>query len=133
MSTRYVEPGETRFRKEVGEGGELLRIPYRRSWFVLLFLPVWLTGWTIGGVAAFVELLRTGEPFLAVWLIGWLLGELYASFELGNQLAGSKTVRVVGGDLELSSGFGPFRRTRRYRAAHIQRLRSDSSWGLTVR
>jgi hypothetical protein len=102
---------------------EQIRIPVKRQWFILLFVPFWLLFWTFGGIAAASDFVRTGEPFLAFWLCGWVAGELFAIVLLGDQIAGSETIRTIGRDLEISGGFGPVRRTRLYRGDQIANLR----------
>ncbi|HZE69193.1 MAG TPA: hypothetical protein VE135_06655 [Pyrinomonadaceae bacterium] len=60
--------------------GITVRIKTKKNWFMLLFLPVWLTGWTFGGIAAITGLV-TGQspgPILLVWLCGWAVGETLA-------------------------------------------------------
>jgi hypothetical protein len=59
----------------------IVHIKPRKHIFLLLFLPVWLTGWTFGGIAAMAAVAR-GESqggFLILWLCGWLVGEIFAS------------------------------------------------------
>jgi hypothetical protein len=65
--------------------------------FVFLFLLIWLTLWTFGGVAAITELLRS--------------------------LAGEDTVSVQLSGIELERRAGPFRRTRIFDRAKIRRVR----------
>jgi hypothetical protein len=64
---------------------------------VFLFLLIWLTLWTFGGVAAITELLRS--------------------------LAGEDTVSVQMSGVELQRRAGPFRRTRTFDRAKIRRVR----------
>jgi hypothetical protein len=120
----YVEPRGARHKVEIGIGGEQLRIPIRREWFVLAFLPFWLAGWTVGGIAAMRALAEHFEPFLLFWLGGWAVGWLFAAGTLAAQLAGAEIVRADGRDLEVSMGVGPLRRTWRYRGDAIRNLTS---------
>lgn len=49
-------------------------------YFIILFLGVWLCGWSFGLVSA-VKTLFTGEGprlFMAVWLAGWATGGIFA-------------------------------------------------------
>lgn len=65
--------------------------------FVFLFLLIWLTLWTVGGIAAITELLRS--------------------------LAGQDTVSVQLSGVELERRAGPFRRTRKFDRVNIRRVR----------
>jgi len=63
---------------------------------LLLFLLAWVSLWTVGGIAAFGELLR-------------LLG-------------GVDRISVEGGDLRVQRGFGPFQRDRFLRRDSVRRV-----------
>ena len=100
MAGRYEAVREPRFEIEQGLGGLRIRVPARRNLFALAFLPVWLLGWTFGGIMAFGEFLRTGEPFLAIWLCGWAAGEVGAFLTIAWMVAGAELIEVSGGDLK---------------------------------
>jgi hypothetical protein len=57
--------------------GITVTIKADKRWRILIFLTVWLSGWTIGGVAAVYALLThvNPDPFLIFWLCGWIVGE----------------------------------------------------------
>jgi hypothetical protein len=122
MQSRYIEPEASRFRREIVEGIEQIRIPMRRNWFVLLFIGFWICGWTVGGIAAMTEVAKNPEAFLIFWLGAWALGWIFAAATIASQIGGSEIIRVVGGDLEISDGVGTLRRRRLYRGDHIRRL-----------
>ena len=65
--------------------------------FVFLFLLVWTTFWTIGGIAALTTLLR--------------------------HLAGEDRLQLVPAGIELTRRAGPFRRVRTIDRGHIRRIR----------
>ena len=65
--------------------------------FVFLFLLIWLTLWTFGGIAAITELLRS--------------------------LAGEDLVSVQSSGVELARRAGPFRRVRTFERSRIRRVR----------
>ena len=119
----YVEPRKARHRVEIVDGKEQLTIPFRRNWFALLFLPLWLCGWALGEVFAITEISRTFHPFLAVWLFGWTIGGAFAFATWAAQFGGER-LRVVNRDLEVSAGVGAVRRTWRYRGKAIENLRA---------
>jgi hypothetical protein len=122
MAKRYEAAKAPRFEIERGVGGERIRVPARRNWPAMLFLPVWLIGWTIGGIAAIVELLRTGEPFLALWLVGWAVGWLGAAGVVAWMGWGAEILRVSGGDLELGESLFGWTRARLYRGGDVRNL-----------
>ncbi|PXA97788.1 hypothetical protein DMC47_12040 [Nostoc sp. 3335mG] len=103
--------------------GERIEIPARRNWFVLIFLCIWLTGWTAGGVGALYHLIQTGELLLAVWLVAWAAGWLFASATILWQLAGCEVIAVAHGNLSLQLRAGPLACTRCFRGQEIERLR----------
>ena len=135
IGTRYVEPRSSRCIREHVDGVEQIRIPTRRNWFVLLFLCFWICGWTAGGIAAMYQVGRNFDWFLIFWLGGWAVGWLFAAFTISSQIAGSEIIRVIGRDLEISSGTGPLRRRRLYRGDDIRNLTSSdpNPWGMPWR
>jgi len=117
------------------DGVERLRIPYRKQWFVMLFLPFWLTLWTFGGIAAMSTLFTHFEPFLIVWLCLWAVGWAFAASQLIGQF-GAERVSAPNGDLEIRGGLGPLSRTWRYRGGTIRNLQADAPqdlWGNGMR
>ena len=68
--------------------------------FVYVFLVVWVTFWTFGGLAAWYQFLRA--------------------------IAGSDRVSVSGSALEVTRRAGPFRRRRRFERAELRRIRLRS-------
>lgn len=61
-------------------GGIIARIRTRKHVFLLIFLPIWLTGWTFGGISAITAIVKgTNETgFMIMWLCGWFFGEMFA-------------------------------------------------------
>ncbi len=82
---------------EPSEGGYIVRIPIRRQVFAMLFLPVWLVGWSFGEVFAARQVLGSalplaGNAFLLVWLAGWTLGGAFAWSTFLWQVAGREAL-----------------------------------------
>jgi len=76
-----VQPSET--RSSVSEEAEGVRISIPSKWSgVIVFLGVWLTFWTIGGVSAARSLQRHFNLFLCFWLAGWTVGELAVTYAI---------------------------------------------------
>jgi hypothetical protein len=73
--------------------------------------------WIAGGAAGFVFL------FLLVWVTLWTFGGIAAINELLRSLAGKDTVSVTLSGVELQRRAGPFRRTRAFDRAKIRRVR----------
>ncbi|HEX5833997.1 MAG TPA: hypothetical protein VFY34_09090 [Pyrinomonadaceae bacterium] len=71
---------EHRVRITREPAGITAQVKARRHAFLTIFLPIWLTLWTIGGIVAITTVI-TGtdrQPFLLLWLAGWLIGETMA-------------------------------------------------------
>ena len=84
------------------QNGITVCIKTRKNYFALIFFPIWLTGWTVGGFAAISAVLSGANDtgFLFVWLCGWLVGEVFAiSTWLWNAL-GQEVVAITGGSFE---------------------------------
>jgi hypothetical protein len=78
------------FSARADAGRRTLHITYRRQGMgcMVLFLGVWLAGWTAGGAFALWEMLRNWEPFLLVWLCFWFVGEVAVGCFLAWNLCG---------------------------------------------
>ncbi|GLS19895.1 hypothetical protein GCM10007874_29120 [Labrys miyagiensis] len=128
MSLQYEEIKAPRFRTETVDGYDQIIVPPQRNAFVMLFLLVWLCGWTIGGATAMHNLLsRPFQPFLAFWLCGWLLGEGFVLVSLGWMSTGAEILRSVGSDLEVSYCMLGFTRSKLYRGTAISDLSASAS------
>lgn len=118
----YVALGTPRFSILPTVEGKAPVIPSARNILIVLFLSLWLGGWTFGGIGAMAALVETGEPFLAFWLCGWASGWLMASFILSRMLTGRQRLRVIGGDLEVETVMLGYSRRALYRARDIRGL-----------
>ncbi len=127
MAKTYEKPKPPRFRIEQGPWGERIRIRARHRVFALPFLILWISLWTLGGIAAFVEFARTGEPFLATWLIIWALSWLVVALIIAWMITGSEILRVSTGDLEIGHSLLGWMRVRTYRGAEIGHLSASES------
>ncbi|HEY5723541.1 MAG TPA: hypothetical protein VIT45_14595 [Allosphingosinicella sp.] len=127
MAGRYEELKSPRFSVEPASGGELIRIPARRNWFLLLFVTLWLAVWTIGGLGTGAAVLREFNFAILISLAFWLLGVLFAATIISWQLVGVEFLRVVGGDLEIGYSFPGFQRSRLYRGGDIRSLAAAAS------
>jgi hypothetical protein len=105
--------------------GDRLIVRFRptRSWSLLIFLVVWLTGWTVGGIAAIGELLNVdwrGRLFLLLWLCGWAFGESFVAGVIAWQLFGRELLIVTPQQIELRKEVGRFARTKLYDVALVR-------------
>ncbi|MFT4250930.1 MAG: hypothetical protein QM608_00390 [Caulobacter sp.] len=122
---KYEAAGKARFEID-RDDGQTIRIRASRQIFPLLFLPVWLVGWTAGGIAAIHQLLTEFEPFIAFWLCAWVLGWAFAAVTFAWMIGGVETLRVVQGDLEAAMICGPWSRRKLYQGALVRALRPSS-------
>jgi len=122
MAIRYQPLGKERFQIEKTFDGELIKVRARRQIFPMLFLPIWLAGWTAGGVAAITQVIQHFEPFLVFWLCGWAVGWVAVSGTLVWMFTGAETVKVVHDDLEVTHLALGFKRTWLYQGNMIRAL-----------
>lgn len=120
---RYEPIAEPRFKVERAGPGEQIRVKARRQIWPMLFLPVWLTGWTAGGIAAIYAAIQDFDPFLIVWLCFWAIGWVSVAGILVWMFTGSETVRVVGSDLEIAHHALGLTRRWLYDGARVRNLR----------
>ncbi len=137
---RFEPISNARHRTELVQGIEWTAVRARKNWFALPFLCFWLTGWTLGGGAAFYALFigETGERlFLALWLVGWAFGWVFAAGSILWQVGGRSMVAVAEGALIHAWRMPFLSREKRYDMAQIRNLRSgDTSslfgWGRSM-
>lgn len=133
------------FHAHLDPAGRTLEIVYRRRGMgcLVLFLAVWLTGWTFGGAFAIRQLLTDWQPFLLVWLTGWVVGEALVAFALSWLLFGRTVITLDAHELRVEKLlFGHARRwsERREDVRAVRQVQdggqgedSFPSWGLKVK
>ena len=97
----------------------------------MIFLPIWLTFWTIGGIAAFTAFITGAnrEPFLMFWLAGWLVGETMAAVILLWTAFGEELITVQNGLFTYQRhvfGIGP---KRQYQVQELFNVRASGYFG----
>ena len=126
MDQGYEAIRPPRFIVETVDGRERIRIKAQRSIFAMLFLPFWLTGWTVGGIAAITQLMQRFDLFLLIWLCCWALGWIAATVVLAWMFFGSEILTVTGSDLEIRRSIPGWSRRKLYRGSEIRGLRASA-------
>lgn len=75
-----------------------------------VFLLIWLSGWTIGGIVSVLSLVNgRGHPLLVLWLCGWAAGEVFVAWHLYNMFRAPtpESVRLEADALSYDPGCGP--------------------------
>ena len=119
------------YRKEQVGTTEWLVVRAPREWPTLIFLCVWLTGWSFGGLFAIAMLFAGGTDtggsvFLGVWLCGWTLGWVFAAVKVYWHIAGSIRIAVEGTTVVHIRGMPGIRKVREYEASQLSGLRALS-------
>ena len=99
--------------------------PKRRG---LVFLSVWLAGWTFFGVLAAAALTKAdrGEAaFLLFWLCGWFFGECSAAGAIAWLLFGRESLSVTSAELVDRKEIGRLARTKSYDALRVGGIRGE--------
>ncbi len=100
-----------------------IRFKTPRNWFLLLFGPIWLTGWTISGIWAIRGLINgTYDWFFAFWLAGWIFGEVWVAFLVLWTAFGEEVVSIRNGTFEHVRHVFGFGRRRYFRLNKLSRL-----------
>ena len=126
--------------------GPRIEIPAQRSWFLIVFLSIWLCGWFLGEAFALGSVLSWifgwqlgGEAFsvedfagaggagpglfILLWLVGWTLGGGFALYTWLWNLAGKEIVTLDSQALTHRRQIARLGLTRRYDVTHIKDLR----------
>jgi hypothetical protein len=124
---------QARFETQFSDGTEWVVARASRNWLIILFIGIWLIGWTAGGVAVVTKFLQgEAQLFLAVWLVGWLLGWVFAATWLGWQFSGRLQITAQGRALLYRWSMPLLSKERRYDVQQIRNLRAGGTiwpWG----
>jgi hypothetical protein len=121
-------PSNRIIRMPVVTGVEL-HIAAKRVWSNILFLPVWLTFWTFGGLMAMKWVVHPGPStprlFISVWLVGWALGETWAIYQWFWTAFGKEIVKVSGGTLTIKRDILGHGKTNTFQVGRVMNLRAS--------
>ena len=119
----FEDPPRTR-SKVIEEGSALeIRIPLRRPIPTMLFLPVWLAGWTYGGWVTGHRLLRQFDWFSFFWMGGWTVGECWAIYWFLRTATGWDLVLASADCLALRKTAVGLGVTKNYRPSDLRNFR----------
>jgi hypothetical protein len=111
----------------------LVQIPTAKSWFMLLFLPLWLCGWGFGVVMVGRSLLegRTSSGlasapplFLLVWGTAWIIGGGFALLSWVRLAVGVEVSEFTSRSIAVGEKILMLDRGRSYDQLSISRLRT---------
>jgi hypothetical protein len=118
-----------RVQKLPSLSGIELHITAKKEWGSLVFLPVWLVGWTFGGVMAIKWVLHPGpstpRAFISLWLLGWGLGEGWAIYQWLWTAFGKEIVQIKDGDLTINRDILGRGRSRSFPIGTVTNLRAS--------
>jgi hypothetical protein len=107
------------------EVGDRLVVSFRPRRSGLVFLSIWLLGWTFGGVEAWLEVPKAspgGAAFLLFWLCGWFLGECAVICIIAWKLFGRVSLAVTPDEVEVHQELACFSWLRRYEAGQVEEI-----------
>jgi len=128
--------------KRIKISGLEIQIASPNNIFMLIFLPIWFTGWTVGGIATISHVVsgKAGEEllFMLIWLCMWLVAELFVLYVFLWGVFGREIISIQHGNLEIKRsilGHGP---SKKFQISKIKNLRaagffaSMMSWSLNM-
>jgi hypothetical protein len=117
-----------RVHKVTSISGIELHIAAKREWSALIFLPIWLAGWSFGGIMAMKSILYPGpstpHAFLWLWLMLWALGEAWTIYHWLWTAFGKEIVRIRDGELTIKRDILGRGRSRSFPIATVTNLRT---------
>ncbi len=118
-----------RVHKLLSPTGFGIYITAKKEWWSLMFLPVWIAGWTFGGLMAMKWVLHPGPStpiaFISLWLLGWALGEGWAIYQWFWTAFGKEVVQIREGDLTIKREILGRGRTRTFPIGSVTDLRAS--------
>ena len=117
VSLIAADRGDSRITIRETDNGLGIRNPSRKFMPLILFLLLWLGGWSVGEYFALSEIFGSGSPlaadmFLIVWVSFWTLGGLAAWWFVLWQLFGVEQLFLTGEALVHDIGLWKLRRRR---------------------
>ena len=114
-----------------------ITIPAKKNWFMLLFMLVWLTGWTLGEVSGVINVwtaVSRGQTggFMVFWLLGWTIAGTYMLLGVLWQIAGQEIIQIVDGSFEIRYAIGDLGTAKRYALTDIKSLRVSPAAPLSI-
>ncbi|MEO5601221.1 MAG: hypothetical protein ABIR06_09860, partial [Cyclobacteriaceae bacterium] len=121
-------------RSSILTNGNLLEIeiPSRKKWFVIVFISLWLVGFTIGG-KWMMDDMQNGdshaivEKFLVFGIAGWTVGVICAVTIILWMTGGKEIAKADKGILELRKQIFKVGLTKRYQIETIRHLTINST------
>jgi hypothetical protein len=119
--------GDSRARVEDTPRGLEVTIPTRVATFPKTFLPIWLVGWTFGGIMAASILFSgnggDGTLFLSFWLCAWLAAWCLVAFATMNMYSGREVITISSPTMTVVWQVWRLHRQRAYELSEMSRLR----------
>ncbi len=104
--------------------GEIqILIPSQKNWFAITFLCFWLCAWAFGLVMAGTTMFRGGPAlFMGVWITFWTLGGLMAMSIVVWQIAGKEIITAGNGTLTIAKKGVPFLKPKMYMLSEVRNI-----------
>lgn len=121
-----------------------INIPTKKNWFILIFLGVWLCGWTMGELSAiaaitglFSENIGFANLFIVFWLIGWTIGGFFAFKTFLWNLKGKEIISFRNSEFTIQKVGALFSKPKTYNLKEAKKFRvqeesnvyGSNNWG----
>ena len=124
---------DTRIKSQSTPHGYQISIASKKIRAMLILLPVWLAGWTLGGILAFWQLMHADAEIPAIamslWLVAWAAGELGASYLWLWSAFGKEILTVSNGNLVLKTDILGHGKSKVFPVSQITNLRASGLFG----
>ena len=125
-----VEPPKHRATIRQDIGGLVISIPARRNWILILFLPAWLIGWSLGAVNLIETARRAGWGPQHLMAPIWIGVGLWAIYYWLWNLVGKEIVTVAPTTLSVRREVLGLGRSKEFDLTQINELRVQSFFNL---
>ena len=106
-----------------------MHILLKKKWGLILFSPIWLAGWTVGGFFAIIRILSNLNLFDAFFLIFWLLAEIFVLYAWLWNVCGKEIIKSVGNRIIIKNDIFGFGFANQYQISKISKLRASGFYG----
>lgn len=106
-----------------------MHILLKKKWGLILFYPIWLAGWTVGGIFAIISIFSNLNLFDTFFLIFWLLSEIFVLYAWLWNVCGKEVIKSEENKIIIKNDIFGFGFANQYQISKISKLRASGFYG----
>lgn len=115
--------------KLISQSNFEMHILLKKKWFIIIFCPIWLAGWTAGGFTAIINIDKNLGLFMIIWLIVWLLAEMMTLYAWLWNAFGKEIIKKRSDIIVIKKDIFGFGFSKQYELNKISNFRASGYFG----